>query len=215
MFIGEEYRFRPHIRKNLRDALRGYDAPAIIEQLEAEAEVFVVVSKGKRADATTFERLGKLAGAAGLLREVRADQCASDLLTEGLVRLGRGSDFPVVLEDALVTVGNAVSLMEHHHVKRGRGRPTKRARNALVHVVARILDEAKPTRARAAVNAALVNHGMSADKGEKRLESVVKLVLRGISEGPEGPNGEALRVPVQIPTSFREFLADSGVVRKK
>jgi hypothetical protein len=226
MFLGQDYRFKPAIREQLRAALRDYDADSIIAQLESAAEAFVVVKSSPRANASTSDNLTKLANAAAALEieicHVETDEPAGDLLLEGLHRLGYDFRFIRTLKDASVTLQEAVRRSQR---PLKRGKPSDRARAGLIGEVASILREAEPRRSRRVIRAALAKHGGISQRADRSngpdtvLADVVKSVLMGVREGPaddpDHPRGVDLRVDVDIPKDIRELLLNCGVIRRK
>ena len=204
MFLGADgFRFDQSVKKRLRDTLGGYDDQAIIADLEAAAEIFVVVKASEQPHQGTFLGLKRLAAAAEALerelRRIEADEAGRDVLTEGLARLGYSSAFRVRLKEGLTTLQDAVRT-PRRPLKRGRRR--ERARDALVQDVAEILRRHQPTETRRKILVGLAKQGMPAPAGgAERLAQVVSLVLRGVKE--------------MIPRDLGGLLRDCGVTGKK
>jgi hypothetical protein len=204
MFLGDGFHFDPSIRKALLAHMKGYDGQEIIAEIEATAEIFVIVRASPRAGRRAFRWLERLAAAArDLERELRgvdADETARDLLTIGLLRLGRDYTFRKGMRDGIVTLQDAAQLARRPPK---RGRPQERARDALVQNVAGILDKHQPTETRRKILNMLAKQGMSrrGASSETRLLQVVELVLRGVKE--------------PRPRDLRNLLRDCGVIGKK
>jgi len=204
MFLGNGFRFDPSIRRALLGHMKGYDGQEIIAEIEAAAEVFVIVRASPRAGPSAFRWLERLAAAARALERelhgVDADEPARDLLTIGLLRLGRDYAFRQEMRDGLVTLQDAAQLARRPPKQ---GRPRERARDALVQDVAGILEKHQPTETRRKILNLLAKQGMAprAASSETRLVQVVELVLRGVKE----PRHRDLR----------RLLRDCGVIGKK
>jgi hypothetical protein len=204
MFLGDDFRFDPSIRKDLLAHMKGYDGQEIIAEIEAAAEIFVNVRASPRPNRSAFRSLQRLAAAAKTLeRELRGvdtDETARDLLTDGLLRLGGDYTFRKAMRDGLVTLQDAAQLARRPPK---RGRPQERARGALVQDVAGILDKHQPTETRRKILNTLAKQGMSRRgiRSEARVLQVVELVLRGVKE--------------QRPRDLRNLLRDCGVIGKK
>jgi hypothetical protein len=205
MFLGDGFHFDPSIRKALLAHMKGYDGQQIIAEIEAEAEIFVIVRASPRPGRTAFQWLERLAAAARALelelRGVDADETARELLADGLRRLGRDYTFPEGMRQGLVTLSEAAQVARRRPLRRGR--PQERARDALVQNVAGILDKHQPTETRRKILNMIAKQGLSppAADPEARLVQVVELVLRGVKE--------------RQPRDLRGLLRDCGVIGKK